>query len=666
MSMLKIFTSFAWLNVCFALVVPPCCYQCQSFAQAPAVASSSQPAARQSYAQRVGLAEERIVQDLNYLASDELEGRGAGTDGIQAAAEYIRQSFLDAGFQIPAEDDDGFLEVDVPLQAALGSENRLTAEVNDHTREFEIGEEVVTCSFGSSGAFSADVVFCGYAISAPNKGYDDFRDLDLKGKVALFMRRVPNQAKKSSKFVDANGGIDVGHAGLTTKVRNVAKRGAVAAIMVNDPFTVEKNLSVLEKELEQANSVEARQKLKEELESTSYDDLVDFGYGGGSRKDFVPTFHMKAHVADELLETALGKTLQQLEAEINEAEAPRSVALPGLKLSGRTEIIQKTTTVRNVIAILPGRGNLADEYVIVGAHYDHLGRGGRGSLSPRSTDIHNGADDNASGTSALIEVARQITASPAPRNMRSIVLIAFAGEELGLLGSKDYVKEPLFALEDTIAMLNLDMVGRISDSQLTVFGVQTSPKWEPLLDRLAEQQELTLNKKSPGRGPSDHSSFYDKQIPVLHLFSGLHKDYHRPTDDPEQTNTQGIARSAILLSDIVRETATNPARPGYLKTNGSANPFSAMGIRPTFGAIPDLNQKDTEGFTLKGVATDSAAMQMRFQAGDVIQQFGNRKIGDHRDFLDALGQYRKRVTVPVLFKRDGELYEFKVKLGPPR
>jgi Zn-dependent M28 family amino/carboxypeptidase len=318
--------------------------------------------------------------------------------------------------------------------------------------------------------------------------------------------------------------------------------------------------------------------------------------------------------------------------------------------------------VKNVAAVLEGQGPLADETIVVGAHYDHLGTGGAGSLAPWTRDIHNGADDNASGTAALLEVAHRLAAR-GEKPPRRIVFLAFTGEERGLLGSAHYVKHPAFPLEKTIAMINMDMVGRLADNKLVVYGTGTAEGFDALVDRLNEEAGFKITKDESGYGPSDHTSFYVKGVPVFHLFTGTHRDYHRPSDDYEKINVEGMRRVTDFVEAIVTEIAENPERPKYLETK---RPQTAQrGKWPYFGSVPDY-ASDAEGLTLQDVAKNAPADKAGLKGGDVIVAFGNKKVTGIEDFAAALSQHKAGDRVQVKALRDGKEITVEVTLDPPR
>jgi hypothetical protein len=348
---------------------------------------------------------------------------------------------------------------------------------------------------------------------------------------------------------------------------------------------------------------------------------------------------------------------------------PRSAALSGWRIRGRTAIDRSQTEGKNVLAVLPGAGSgtaagdaAAREVVVLGAHYDHLGYGGANSAAPGEHAIHHGADDNASGTALLIEVARRLAKEgPFPR---TILFAAFTGEERGLLGSAHYTSHAAAPLSDTVAMVNLDMVGRLEGDKLVVHGTGTGTGLEPLVDRLAAARGFEVAKEPGGFGPSDHSSFYARKIPVLHLFTGSHADYHRPTDTADKINYDGMTRIARLVADIVRDLATAPERPAYIEV-ASKQFARGGGDRPYFGSIPDFG-KPGKGYAITGATKDSPAARAGLQGGDVVIRLGESAVTGLEDFDSALRKHKGGETVPVVVLRDGVEVTLQVTLGPPK
>ncbi|MGQ0636462.1 MAG: M20/M25/M40 family metallo-hydrolase, partial [Planctomycetaceae bacterium] len=553
--------------------------------------------------------QQRLLNDIRYLASDELEGRGVGLKGLDLAAEYVREQFARAGLKIDASHGGAFQSFTMNVGAELGPTNMLQIISPDRTeKNLAQGIDFVPQSFGGSGNFAGALVFCGYGIIAPEKAYDDFAGVDVSGRVAMIMRRTPRQHDPQGPFSGRHGGTST-HGELRTKVSNAFDKGAVAILFVNDPYTAVQEAeqgkrqvgklaegvaeAALEFDAADPNDKEkyaaARQNLAAEtakyksgkvhLEQPGPEKLMKFGYAGSEPMRQLPVVHITRAIADEILKPALGKTLAELEAAIDRDLKPQSALLNGWQAKGEVTIERKQAEVRNVIGVLEGAGPTADESIVVGAHYDHVGRGGAGSLLPGSTDIHNGADDNASGTGALLELARRLAARSGKLSRR-IVFIAFTGEETGLIGSARYTREPLFPLDKTVAMLNMDMVGRLKDDKLTVFGTGTSSVWDDLLKRLGREYGFELIFKPEGFGPSDHSSFYAKQVPVLHFFTGNHGDYHRPSDDWDKLNIPGEERVVSLIEKLIVDVAPAPARPPYVESKGTAQMCGRGGAPP--------------------------------------------------------------------------------------
>jgi len=316
---------------------------------------------------------------------------------------------------------------------------------------------------------------------------------------------------------------------------------------------------------------------------------------------------------------------------------------------------------RNVVALLPGSGPLATEVVVVGAHYDHLGKSVFGSLDPDSVGVvHNGADDNASGTTALLEMARRLTGRQG-RSARTIVFVAFSGEELGLLGSTYYVKHPARPLNVTYAMLNLDMVGRLGTRKLTVFGTETAREFPALLDSVAGTYQMAVAGTGDGYGRSDQESFYTQDVPVLHFFTGVHEDYHRTTDDWQKIDFPGLVRVAEVASDLAWRLATRTA-PLTLVKAPPPPVAGGGGYGAYLGTIPDMTESPG-GVRITGVRTGSPAEQAGLRGGDILIQLGDTPIKNLYDMTDALRAHQPGETVVLVYLRDGQRIETKVTLG---
>ena len=329
---------------------------------------------------------------------------------------------------------------------------------------------------------------------------------------------------------------------------------------------------------------------------------------------------------------------------------------------GRTEIRHVRCEVKNVIAVLPGDGPTADESVIVGAHYDHLGYGARSSLPSKPRAIYHGADDNASGVAVMLEAARTLAQRPQKLH-RQIVFVAFTGEEWGFFGSSYYVNHPIVPLEKTVAMINLDMVGRLRDDRVTVNSVGTGTGFSDLLDRANGTSGLKLIKVAGASGRSDQAAFYAKKIANMHFFTGKHADYHRPTDTFPGLNIPGMRRIAGFLENAALMLADSPTRTEYvavpLQHRAEETP------RPFFGSIPDFTREEP-GYPISGVIHGSPAERCGLRGGDIIVRFGKSNIGSVDDFEDALHKYVGGDRVRVTVRRRSASMAFEAMLEPPK
>jgi hypothetical protein len=662
------------------------------------VAALSVVLPRASAAESASAIESRLSDHAGYLASDGLEGRGVGTAGLNLAAEFIASQFREIGLKTDVVDGGPFQKFQMTTGATQGPDNRLVligppASDGEAPRRIELepGKDFNPLAIGGSGKFELPLVFIGYGITAKDDDYDDYAGLDAKGKAVVILRHEPQQDNPHSAF---EGTRNSRYAAFSRKVSNAYEHGAAAVIIVNDAFDVEKNLEAARKRHQTAvddlAKLQARFKaigqpadderrqyeeqhaaLEKDIQrygdavEAARDPLLPFegaGPGGSDGRDF-PVLTMRRAALDPIVQAALGASLAELEKQIDQGPKPKSRELTGWRAEGQTSVQRQETEVQNVIGVLEGEGAHADETIVIGAHYDHLGFGGAGSAAPGVHEIHNGADDNASGTTVLIEIARQLAARPR-KLPRRIAFVAFTGEERGLVGSARYVRNPLFPLESTVAMLNLDMVGRLQDEKLIVHGTGTAMEFDALVDRLGKEAGFEITKKPGGFGPSDHSSFYGAQVPVLFFFTGSHKDYHRPSDDHDKLNIGGMRRIGDLVVQVATTLAEAEERPKYVEVKGAGD-LGGGGDRPYFGSIPDFAQEEP-GYALSGVTKGGPADRAGLKAGDNIVQFGDSKIGNLEDFDSALRKYKAGDKVPVVVKRGGQQVNLEVTLDPPR
>jgi hypothetical protein len=591
----------------------------------------------------------RLQRAVAWLTADEREGRGPGTAGIEAAADWVAEQFATLGLTTPGEGQGPFQPFEMTLEAKLGpgEHNRAElvgppdAEGEPRVIPLELGRDFTPLAIGGSARFDLPLVFAGYGITAPSEHYDDYAPLadsgGAKGAAVIVLRQEPQKDDPHGAF---EGNQTSQHAALTRKAANASEHEAAGLIFCNDA-------------------------------DEEGDALMAFSRAGeGSDSRTMPVLHVRRSVLDQLVREGLGKSLADIQKGIDDSLTPASGRLDGWRIRGQTAIERVQARGRNVLGLLGGSGRAAEasggaipagETIVLGAHYDHLGFGGAASAAPGEKAIHHGADDNASGTALLLEVARRLAvAGPLPR---SVLFIAFSGEERGLLGSGHYTNNPAVPLEDTAAMVNLDMVGRLDGDKLIIYGTGTGTGFDTLTDRLVAAHGFDATKEPGGFGPSDHASFYAKKIPVFHLFTGSHADYHRPTDTAEKINYQGLARLADLVTDLVRELAEMPERPGYVEV---ASPqFARGGDRPYFGSIPDFG-KPGGGYAISGVSKESPAARGGLQGGDLIVRLGDSAVTNLDDFDSALRKYKGGDTVPVVVMRAGAEVTLEVTLDPPR
>ncbi len=588
--------------------------------------------ALQSFAEDLTAVLERMRSDITYLASDELAGRDVGSEGNAKAAEFIAGRLSELGYQTDKFDGKPYQSFSIPGRVALGpaEKNFIRFTGCDQLPSLILEQNYCPLSLGNSGVFDGKVVFVGFGITAPELNYDDYAGLDVKGKVVIALRKEPQQNDPNSRF---DGVKNSPHAMFTSKELNAAVHEAAALILVNDSQTAASETGDRTMQVGEAN-------------------------GSGLVAKKLPTLFCSRTVIDPLIKSATGKSLEELQRQIDESGLPASVELNGISAQGETSIESKDTIARNVIGFLPGKGGLMEEYVVVGAHYDHVGMGGMGSLAPGTIAVHNGADDNASGTTTLLEIARRLASDQQSQSRRSVVIIAFSGEERGLLGSKHYVRNPRWPLEKTVSMVNLDMVGRLNENSLTVYGTGTAKGFDALLDKHNEQTKFALDKQVAGYGPSDHQSFYEMEIPVFHFFTGLHNEYHRPSDDVELINFDGMSRIADMVTGLVLDLATQPDRPELIKINAVAD--VGRRSRATLGIQYDAN---SEAVVVKSVTENGPAAQAGIEPGDTIVKIGETTIADARDLRRTMTRKRPGETIEVTVQRNGESKTLSLKLG---
>jgi hypothetical protein len=580
----------------------------------------------------------RVVSHVQFLASDKLEGRRAGTSAAEKAADYIARQFR--SYHLKSAPAAGFLQsFNFVSGVRLGAGNSFQLKTAGASRPLKLTEDFMPLAFSSSARASAPVVFAGFGIGAPELQYDNYSGLDVAGKIVMVLRGSPEGDSPHGRFSDyTQPGLEI-----QKKTLKAREKGARGIIIISD---------------EERFSEDRLSRLRHDL------NFLDAG---------IPAVVVSRQTAQTIL-ASVGGSLTELQNRATQNAAPSAV--PNVEIEFQADVVKIDGKGVNVVGILEGSDpQLSSEYIVIGAHYDHLGLGGSESLAAKPEgQIHHGADDNASGTSAMLELARVMSANRL-KVKRSIVFIAFSGEELGLLGSAAYVKNPVAPLKSTVAMLNMDMVGRLRNGSLFVGGAGTSPAWKPLLERLngqtaaasgsgatGSESRFQLGLGQDGFGPSDHQSFYVKDLPVLFFFTGTHDDYHKPSDTADKINSEGIREIAEFVREIALEIANEPARIAFSRVQSESKP-TGRGFNVYLGTVPNYADQ-TDGLKLDGVRAGSPAERAGLRAGDVVTRLGRLPVKNVYDYTYALGEMKAGEEIEVVLMREGR--EVRLKLTPEK
>jgi len=556
---------------------------------------------------------EEIISHIRYLASDDLKGRMSGTPGAEMAAKYISSQFKNAGLKALGDNDSYYQKFSFTKGVELGVYNSLEI-VSDKTKTvFKSGKDFNTLSFSSSGEVDGKLVFAGYGISAPELEYDDYQGLDVRDKVVLVLRYTPEGYDAQSPFYN--------FAALRYKALNAREKGAKAIIFVT-PYSQE-----------------------EEQDLTSIG--IDFSYSDSGIQSLI----MRRNKAEELL-LKTGKTLKNLEENLAKKENS-SFIFANTRAKIKSEVIEEQGESSNVIGLIEGSDPiLKNEFIVIGAHYDHIGLGERNSRSDDpNNSIHNGADDNASGVAGVIELAEFFSCRKESLK-RSLVFIAFSAEELGLIGASYYVDNPKVPLDKTVAMINMDMIGRLDEDKLTIFGVGSSPEWGGLINDSNSDYNFEISLNNSGFAPSDQSVFFAKKIPVLHFFTGLHDDYHTPGDDWEKINSKGQQKVLSLMADIIVDLDSQQHRVAFSNVEEPKKVSSKFNVY--LGTIPDYSNQ-IEGVKLMGVREGSPAQKAGLLDDDTIVQFNGVSIKNIYDYVYALGDSKPGIPTSLVVIRNYKL-----------
>jgi len=551
------------------------------------------------------------LQDhVKYLSSDSLKGRLTGSAGDSLAALYIKEQLTLPGL-IPLSAD-GFQNYEVTDKVIAGRNNFLSVD----GERLNALTDFIPLSFSGNSELEADVVFAGYGfnINTDTLIWNDYLEIDVKGKWVLILRGDPEPQKSVSGFIPFGNDRD--------KALLASDMGASGVIMVSGPLMDEEDKF-------------------EEFSSEDYS--VE-----------IPVMRIKRSIADKILEKT-HTNITHLEKKINSLKEP-SVFETGTKIYARSEIKREKSGTRNVVMLLPGEDELLkEEYVIIGAHFDHLGMGGSSSRLRDSVAVHPGADDNASGVSEMIELAEKFALTPGSHK-RSIIFAAFSGEESGLLGSKYFTINPLIDLAKVNAMINLDMVGRLQDSSLLqIAGIGTAEGMKDLVRSLSDTTKFRLAFSEEGYGPSDHSSFYGKNIPVLFFSTGAHLDYHTPSDTWDKLNYKGMVAISDLIYKVAENLATTPGKLIFKEAGPKVELNRTIRMKGvTLGIMPDFAGNVKNGLRADFVTPGKPAALGGMKKGDIITSINGKTVNNIQDYMFRMGQLQHGQTINVEVMRNGK------------
>ncbi len=557
---------------------------------------------------------------IEFLASDSLKGRYPGTPEDLIAARYITDEFKKAGLQWLTED--GLQEYEIVTYIEAGDSNMLVFD--GYTGEH--GKDFTPLSFSSDANVEAEVVFCGYGfdIDQEDLKWNDFRGIDVTGKWVMVLRGNPEPEKSTSIF-------DI-YSNERDKAMVAKDLGASGILFVSGPlFYPDDELMTLRSRESQTG---------------------------------IPAIHIKRAMADRILRVSV-QTIGLLEKELNEKRRPHSFPT-GVILEATTNVIPHKVNTYNAVAFLEGSHPLRkDQYIIIGAHYDHLGFGGPGSSSrlQDSSAVHYGADDNASGVSGMIEIAERFALSEL-RPERSLLFIAFGAEEMGLLGSRFFTENPLVPLEQVSLMVNFDMIGRMRNLHLQVSGTGTSVEAEGILKHFANANSIQLMMSPEGYGASDHSSFYGKNIPVLFLTTGVHADYHTPDDSPEKINYTQMVHVADFAYDLIDSIARMDSLLTFREAGPRVMPSGRHGRgKVALGIMPDITSTDdTPGMRVEFVSPGKPAELGGMKKGDIILAIDGKPVNNVYDYMFRLQKIKRGQLIIVTIKREDKQLDLLIQL----
>ena len=560
------------------------------------------------------ISEKDIVKHIRFLSDDKRAGRYPGTRGSKDVIAYLINQLKSYGVQ-PAGEGSSFKQTFSILDSVkIGRNNSL--KIND--RPLNIEEDYIPLWFSGNSSVSAEVVFAGYGINLITDSlvWNDYKDLNVDGKWVMVMRHSPERENPHSVYAP--------HSDLHKKMIEARDRGAVGIIFIS------------------------------QVEDST---LIPFKYIPGYSKSGIPAIQINNEVADDIL-NSIGSSRKIIQDKMNNNLKPESFKISDIKISANVELKNIYSRAANVIGKIVSRNHkYRDEYIIIGAHFDHLGYGGAGSgsLKPDTNAIHNGANDNASGTAGLLELAHKLQNN---RQLlkRSVLLIGFDAEEKGLLGSKYFIQNPTVEKSNIVTMINMDMIGKMKDSTVVIGGVGTSPIFEKILDSLSMDSGLKFEFDQAGYGPSDHASFYSEDIPVLFFFTGDYdNNYHLPEDDWQSINLKGERQILSVIHNLVIDISRQNLKPSFTlagpkkqKTQRNNNKIK-LGIIPHYGGTIDGLKID------KIYDPNGPAARAGIRSGDIIKSIDKKPVKDIYEYMKRIKDFKKGQSVPIDIKRDGRI-----------
>lgn len=583
--------------------------------------------------------EDDLRRHVEYLTSDDLEGRLTGTGGERLAADYLAAELEKLGAQ-PLPGVEGF---QVPFEFTAGSSDAgtiLTVTAENGEDEWTGTDSVQALSFSDSAEVSGPLVFAGYGLVVPesqNYPYDSYATLDVEDKVVLVLRYFPEDVDQETR------GILSRYSGLRYKAMQARERGAKALIVVSGPGSPNAG----------------------EVVPMSFDTAIA---GSG-----IAAASVSGAVAERIFTHVADKTLAQAQKAFDDGN-PHVVGyeIPGVEVTLDVKVEREKQIGHNVVAMLPASGSVGGNgdgdgdgdgdgvdkpWVVFGAHYDHLGRGGGGNSLAKKQEaggIHHGADDNASGVAAVLEAGKRLAAQERRRN---VVLAFWSGEELGVLGSANFLKDPPMAAEEMSAYVNLDMVGRMRDNKLTLQAVGSSSVWPQLIERTNVPVGFDISTGEDPYLPTDSTPFNQASVPTIHFFTGSHEDYHRPSDTADKINYEDLERITRFGALMVGKLANLEEAPDFIKVEPKTEQGGGRDtVRAFTGTIPDYST-EVEGLLLSGVIGGGPADEAGLREGDVIVEFAGQTIANIYDYTYALDAIKVGEPVKVVFLRDGERQE---------